>query len=93
MVRHADPALRLFLTVALLGIALAVILSYDWTNGGFTPGASATFLVAGLVAVIVVLAVAVIRSLNRPPRRFCPSCGREIPFDARGCPCCSAELP
>ena len=79
------------LWIAVVAIAaVSVILSYNWT-GGPGPLSESTTIFVGLAAAIFAAVVVLLLRLGSR-RRFCPSCGRSIPFDACLCPYCGRSL-
>ncbi len=49
--------------------------------------------IIGIVIFIVGIALFVKVLMKEPSRdRYCPSCGREIPFDAKVCPYCKKDF-
>lgn len=75
-------------------VGFSVILSYDWTNGGFVPDAPATILFGVLVAAILFIAAMYTRRgpVYMFPSRGCPSCRRNVPADSNLCPYCGFRL-
>ncbi len=84
------------MTIVFFIIGLSVILSYDWTNGGFRPDAATTILFGILVAAIIYIAtrrVAPRQGYGPLNAELCPACSRRIPADALLCPYCGLRLP
>ncbi len=82
------------IVITYIVIGLSVVLSYDWSTGGFAPNASFTILLGVLVAAIIYIAS---RFGRLGPSYFfpaasCPSCGRVIPADANLCPYCGHRV-
>lgn len=49
-------------------------------------------LFGGLIGIIAYLVVRNDFGKNNVPRRMCPACGRQIPFDANICPYCGKKF-
>ena len=79
------------LWIAVVAIAaVSVVLSYNWTGGPGPPFNSTTMFLGLVAAILIAVVVLLLRLGSR--RRFCPSCGRSIPFDARLCPYCGRSM-
>lgn len=83
------------MTIVSFIVGLSVILSFDWTTGGFRPDAGITILSGVVVAAIIFIAAhsATVRA-RAAPGGFgtCPACGRGIPSDSLLCPYCGRRL-
>jgi hypothetical protein len=89
---------RVLVTIAFFIIGLSIVLSYDWGAPApqFRSDAGLTILLGILVAAIIYIASRYTTKGAGPfglGLRFCPACGRRIPFDARLCPYCGQRLP
>jgi rRNA maturation endonuclease Nob1 len=78
-------------TIIFFIIGLSVILAYDWKGTQGETFNATTILFGILVASIIYIATRA--SLDGSSAfgyrlRFCPECGRQIPFDANLCPYC-----
>ncbi len=79
-------------------VGFSVVLSYDWgaPTPQFRQDAPTVILFGILVAAIIYIATRYTTRGAGPfgfGLRFCPACGRQIPFDARLCPYCGQRLP
>ena len=86
---------QFLMTIASFIVGLSVILSYDWTNGGFRDDAGTTVLFGILVAAIIFIASrwgAATSTRSVANLRACPACGRAIPGDSLLCPYCGQRL-
>ncbi len=85
----------MLMTIVFFIVGLSVILSFDWTNGGFRPDAGTTIFFGILVATIIYTASRYARA-HPPPApasvRACPQCGRSIPSDSLWCPYCGTRF-
>lgn len=82
-------------TVAFFIVGLSVILSFDWTNGGFRSDAATTIQFGILVAAFIYITsrwAAVMSTRAAANLRVCPACARSIPGDALLCPYCGERL-
>ena len=75
-----------------LGILIIILtVLFGWLGGGIC-------ILAGLLVGIILIIVGLVNSEKKadaPSRlsdRYCPNCGRAIPFDARTCPYCSKKF-
>jgi apolipoprotein N-acyltransferase len=91
---------RKIATVCAFILGLSVFLSFEWweTPPSFRSDAFDMIALGVVLVVLILLVTFVVRFLrvlgpawNR--RRFCPRCGRQIPFDALVCPYCAHQLP
>ena len=89
---------RASMAIVFFLIGLSVFLSYDW--GSPTPqfrsdAPLVIFFGIFVAAIIYIAARYTIRGAGPFGfgLRFCPGCGRQIPFDARLCPYCGQRLP
>lgn len=80
-------------------IGLSVFLSFRWwdTPPGFRDDAPNIILGGGFIVVLIVVVALLTRlvrggRISASPLRFCPSCGRQIPFDARFCSYCGRSF-
>lgn len=92
MRKREEQKASTMMTIIIFIIGLSVILSYNWSN---LPNRnlfdSTTIFFGILVAAIIFIAA---RASRRDfGLRFCPACGRQIPFDAQLCPYCGHRLP
>jgi hypothetical protein len=77
-------------------IGLSVILSYQWwlNPPQFRSDSPIIILFGSLVAAIIHIATRYTGwSVPIFKLRFCPACGRQIPFDVALCPFCGQRLP
>lgn len=85
----------MLMTIVFFIVGLSVILSYDWTNGGFRPDAGVQIFFGILVATIIYVAARYSQA-HPPPApanlRVCPQCGRSIPGDSLWCPYCGTRF-
>lgn len=75
-----------------IGILLIVLtVLFGWLGGGIC-------ILAGLLVGIVLIVVGLVspeekdKHSSRSSDRYCPDCGRAIPFDARICPYCGKKF-
>jgi hypothetical protein len=88
---QADRRQRIILgTVIPLFLALSLLLSFNWVQGGFYPNVSTNILLAVLGSSLVYLGLVLSRFFAF--RRSCPGCGRGISFEAEACPYCGRRL-
>jgi uncharacterized membrane protein YedE/YeeE len=86
----------MILMVIFFIIGLSVILSYQWWENPprFRSDAPNIILFGILVAAIIYIAPRFTGwSVPIFKLRFCPACGRQIPFDVALCPFCGQRLP
>ena len=50
------------------------------------------FPIIGLIMIVVGITYNPLKKKNDESKRFCPKCGREIPFDANVCPYCKHDF-
>lgn len=71
-----------------LGIILLVVtIFFGWLGG-------VVCILAGLLLGIVLIAIGLIQPSKKEDKRdrYCPKCGRAIPFDANICPYCGKKF-
>jgi predicted nucleic acid-binding Zn ribbon protein len=93
--RSANARAQMVTTIAFFIVGLSIVLSFNWTNGGFRPDAATTILFGILVAAFIFVgaryASANSAAFAASPR-LCPACGRAIPADVVLCPDCGQRL-
>jgi hypothetical protein len=92
--------LKWLIRILAIIIGVSVILSFRWWSSppGFRDDAfiiiGFTVIMSGLVFLVYFVMLLVTSLAGGWPRqRFCPRCGRQIPFDALVCPYCGNALP
>ena len=82
-------------TIASFIVGLSVILSFDWTSGGFRSDAGTTILFGILVAAIIFIASRWGKGMSTravASFRACPASNRAIPGDSLLGPYCGQRL-
>jgi predicted nucleic acid-binding Zn ribbon protein len=84
----------LYLIISLI-IGLSVVLSYEWWRpepGSRADAPNIIFLGIAIGVILYVAARLVGEGGAIGRKRFCPACGRMIPFDANLCPYCGRRF-
>lgn len=88
----AEHKASVMMAIIFFMIGLSAILSYNWSETEARPLFDPTTILVGVVIAAIIFVASRVR--ERGLRlRFCPACGRQIPFDAHPCPYCGRQLP